>query len=345
MTLMSQKDKIHHDLAGEGILCSDDTSFIEYRRKWDENPKNLDHGEFPLHLDIEVTSSCNLKCPFCATTYSKFNNGYMKWETAKKILDEAGEKGLYACKFNFRGEPLLHKELGRFIKYAKDKGIIDVFFNTNAVFLTEEKARMLIDTGLDRLTISFEGFDKTVYERNRVGANFEEVVANIERLRSLRDKLGVSKPKIRVQTVLIPELKDLMDDYVAFWEDRVDQVSYNDMEPSVDTVSERTKQVKSSWICPFPYQRMTIMWDGTVTACKNDYFGKLAMGNVNSMSISNCWVNSLESLRNLHRNGRTDEVEACMECPLRMHEMVKIGAKEHKSELIKNVSLKDTKSD
>ena len=324
MTLMSQKDKIHHDLAGEGILCSDDTSFIEYRRKWDENPKNLEAGGFPLHLDIEVTSSCNLKCPFCATTYSKFNNGYMKWETAKKILDEAGEKGLYACKFNFRGEPLLHKELGRFIKYAKDKGIIDVFFNTNAVFLTEEKARMLIDTGLDRLTISFEGFDKTVYERNRVGANFEEVVANIERLRSLRDKLGVSKPKIRVQTVLIPELKDHMDDYVAFWEDRVDQVSYNDMEPSVDTVLQRIRQVKSTWICPFPYQRMTIMWDGTVTACKNDYNGKLALGNVNHDSLEKCWIHSLKTLREQHRKGLGHEIQACRECPLRMNELTKI---------------------
>ena len=64
MTLMSQKDQIHHDLAGEDILYSDDIRFIEYRRKWDENPKKLYHGEFPLHLDIEVTSNCNLKCPF-----------------------------------------------------------------------------------------------------------------------------------------------------------------------------------------------------------------------------------------------------------------------------------------
>ena len=327
MTKIVQKDQIHHDLAGEDILCSDDTSFIEYRRKWDENPKNLEAGGFPLHLDIEVTSSCNLKCPFCATTYSKFNNGYMKWETAKKILDEAGEKGLYACKFNFRGEPLLHKELGRFIKYAKDKGIIDVFFNTNAVFLTEEKAKMLIDTGLDRLTISFEGFDKTVYERNRVGANFEEVVANVERLRSLRDKLGVSKPKIRVQTVLIPELKDCMDNYVAFWEDRVDQVSYNDMEPSVDTVLQRIKQVKSTWICPFLYQRMTIMWDGTITACKNDYNGKLALGNVNHDALEKCWIHSLKTLREQHRKGFAHEIQACRECPLRLSELTESSVK------------------
>ena len=323
MTLISQKDQIHHDLAGEDILHSDDTRFIEYRRKWVENPKNLDHGEFPLHLDIEVTSSCNLKCPFCATTYSKFDNGYMKWETVKRILDEAGDQGLYACKFNFRGEPLLHKELGRYITYAKKKGIIDVFLNTNATLLTEEKAKMLIDTGLDRLTISFEGFDKTVYERSRVGANFEKVVANVERLRSLRDKLGVSKPKIRVQTVLIPELKNCMDNYVSFWEDRVDQVSCNDMEPSVDTVNKNIRHIKSSWICPLPYQRMTIMWDGSITVCKNDYYGKLSMGNVNKTTIHKCWTESNNHLRLLHKNGNSHKVDACIECPLRMSELIK----------------------
>jgi radical SAM protein with 4Fe4S-binding SPASM domain len=324
MTQTAQKDQIHHDLAGEDILAPDDVKFTEYRRKWDGNPKNLEHGNFPLHLDIEVTSACNLRCPFCATTYSKFKDGFMEWKTVKRILDEAGDKGLYACKFNFRGEPLLHKELGRFITYAKKKGIIDVFFNTNAALLTEEKARMLIDSGLDRLTISFEGFERSLYERNRVGAKFEEVVANVERLRGLRDTQGLSKPKIRVQTVLVPELKDRMDEFVKFWEDRVDQVSYNDMEPSVDTVKKKVRSVKSPWICPFPYQRMTIMWDGTITVCKNDYFGKLAFGNVNDLSIKDCWLEFVEELRKTHREGRSHEIEACVECPLRMSELAKV---------------------
>ena len=300
-----------------------DDKFRTYRRLWDENPQNLNSGSFPLHLDIEVTSACNLKCPFCATTYSKFGNGFMKWETVKKILDEAGEKGLYACKFNFRGEPLLHKELGRFISYAKKKGVIDVFFNTNAVLLTEDKAKMLIDSGLDRLTVSFEGFDKTVYEKNRIGAKFEEVVENVVRLREIRDRLGCRKPKIRVQAVLIPELKGRLDEFISFWKDKVDQVSYNDMEPSVDTVNNSIKSIKSSWICPFPYQRMTIMWDGMLTACKNDYYGKLAMGNIDSVSIKKCWTDSLDSLRKLHKKGMAHEIEACGECPLRMSELIK----------------------
>ena len=319
----ARTDKIHHDIAGEDILSSKEESFIRYRTKWDENPKNLEYGDFPLHLDIEVTSLCNLKCPFCATTYSKFTDGFMKWETVKKILDEAGEKGLCSCKFNFRGEPLLHKDIGRFIRYAKKKGIMDVFFNTNAVLLTKETAKMLINSGLDRLTVSFEGFEKEMYEKSRVGASFEKVVAHIESLMDMREKMGSHKPKVRIQAVLIPELSNRLDEYVSFWKDKVDQVSFNDMEPSVDTIKQRTKKIIFPWICPSLYQRMTIMWDGTITACKNDYNGKLSLGNVNFMSIQKCWISSLGPLRKIHCEDRAHEVEACGECPLRMSELIK----------------------
>lgn len=321
----TEKDHLHHDISGENILEKNNETFSRYRRLWDENPRNLQTGSFPLHLDIEVTSHCNLKCPFCATTYSQFEDGFMKWSTAKKIIDEAGKEGLFACKFNFRGEPLLHKEIGKFIKYAKEAGIIDVYFNTNAVLLNDEKALMLIDSGLDRLTISFEGFSKEIYEKSRVGAKFEQVVKNVKQLRKLREKVGSSTPKIRVQAVLIPEIKDKLGEFVSFWKDTADQVSYNDMEPAVNAVKKKIQFIQSDWICPFPYQRLTIMWDGTITACKNDYFGKLSMGNVNEISIKEIWNSSLTKLRQIHLNGNAHKVDACAECPLRMSELLKRG--------------------
>jgi len=323
MAKVAQKDQIHHDIAGEDILSVGDDKFRTYRRLWEENPQNLDPGHFPLHLDIEVTSACNLKCPFCATTYSGFKSGFIKWEMVKRILDEAGEKRLYACKFNFRGEPLLHKELGKFISYAKKKGIIDVFFNTNASLLTEEKSRMLVDSGLDRITISFEGFDKASYEKNRVGATFEEVVNNVENLRNIREKSGVSTPKIRVQTVLVPELERRIDEFIAFWECRVDQVSYNDMEPTIEVARKKSGHLETSWICPFLYQRMAVLWDGTLTACIKDYDGKLVMGNIDTMSIQKCWTVHLNGLRKQHVDGMSHEVDACMGCPLRMSELIR----------------------
>jgi radical SAM protein with 4Fe4S-binding SPASM domain len=322
MTNRVDKDDLHHDVAGEGVFNTADERVREYRRKWEENPRRLESGAFPIHLDIEVTSRCNLKCPFCATTYGsdKFVNGQMTWETARKILDEAGAEGAYSCKFNIRGEPLLNRETPRFVRYAKEKGLVDVFFNTNATLLTENVGRELIEAGLDRMTISFEGFEKAVYEKNRVGATFEKTVDNIVNFRRLRERMGKKYPKVRLQAVLVPELKGRLDEFIAFWKDKVDQVSYNEMLPNVPKSFE---PIRSTWICPFPYQRLAIFWDGSVTTCYNDFFGHSVMGNVHTTSLKECWQVELEKLRRLFIEGRAHEQKACWECPLRMSEVRK----------------------
>ncbi len=111
------------------------------------------------------------------------------------MLDEGAVNGLSACKFNIRGEPLLHPDLPKFVAYAKEKGVLDVFFNTNATLLTKEKSIALINAGLDRMTVSFEGCEPEMYERSRVGAKFQQVVDNVVRLRTLREKMGKANPK------------------------------------------------------------------------------------------------------------------------------------------------------
>ena len=49
------------------------------------------------------------------------------------------------------------------VEYAKRKGIMDVYFNTNATLLTRDVGRKLIKAGLDRFSISFEGTTAEVY--------------------------------------------------------------------------------------------------------------------------------------------------------------------------------------
>ena len=86
--------------------------------------------EFPLHLDIEVTSYCNLACPMCPRTHrvelGKWENRMMKFETFKKIIDEGAPKGLKAINLNNFGESFYNKNLVKMINYAKSKGVLDV---------------------------------------------------------------------------------------------------------------------------------------------------------------------------------------------------------------------------
>lgn len=316
-------DANFHTIAGTSVVERTDAKYREYRKKWSEWPENFSTGDFPLHLDIEATNVCNLRCPFCATTHNKYKGGFMKEEIWKKILDEAGENNLYSLKFTYRGEPMLHKDLVRMVAYAKDAGVMDVYFNTNATKLDEDAVRKLIDAGLDRISISFEGYEKDLYEKYRVGAHFEQVVANIERLKAIKDERGVKKPLVRIQTVRVPELLGKEKNYADFWSARSDEVGFLDMKDEEGNPDHRGQVY--SWACPQLWQRMTITWDGTILPCVHDIYEWMSFGNIQEMTIKEAWNSAREArYRDVHRMGKAHEIAACDRCPLRENEIHKL---------------------
>ncbi len=309
-----------HYLGGNETPYRVDEKFKEYRKKWRDWPKTFKIGEFPLFLDIEVTNFCNLNCPFCATTMAKnkYSKGFITNIHVKKIIDEGAEHGLYGVKFNIRGEPLLHPLIDSFICYAKKKGMIDVYFNTNAMLLSDSMCYKLIDAGLDRISISFEGYTKDFYEINRVGANFEKVIENIQNLKKIKKKLNVKHPRIRIQTIKLPEID--LERYKNFWEDVVDEVAYLDYKD----MGVKNKGKISSWKCHELWQRMAVLWNGDIYPCNHDDNLLMKLGNIEDTFITDVWNSSYVShIRNMHRSGKSHFIEACDGCYLRNSEILK----------------------
>lgn len=317
----------YHHAAGEDLFKGCDVRHVEYRKKWTEWPENFESGEFPLFIDIEVTSYCNLKCPFCATTFrgAKVGKGFMKEGIVKSIIDEGVDHGLYGVKFNIRGEPLLHPKICDFVAYAKNKQLIDIYFNTNAVLLTPELANGLIDAGLDRLSISAEGYTKEVYEKYRVGTKFEKVLRNIQTIQELKSRRGAANPKLRVQTVMLPELVPYYEKYKQFWSRIADEVAYLDYKE----MKERKADKMFSWACPQMWQRMAVLWDGTILPCNHDDDAKLVLGKVGENSIYEAWNSSkLKEIREIHKRGDAHTINACNGCYLRDSEIYKLQSKD-----------------
>ncbi|MGC8805573.1 MAG: radical SAM/SPASM domain-containing protein, partial [Candidatus Ratteibacteria bacterium] len=298
--------------------------FLEYRKKWHQNPETFTVSNFPLHLDIESTSLCNLHCPFCSfkTIHRTWKRGHMQWNLYKKIIDEGAENHLYSIKLSLRGEPLLHPDIFKMIEYAREKGILDIYFNTNAVLMDTEIAERIVGSGINRISISFEGFEKTLYEKNRVGACFEKVIKNIEELINKKSQKNSKTPRIRIQTVLIPEMETILEDYKKFWMGKgVDEIAYLDFEKD----PEKDEDLSYPWICPQLWQRMTIWYDGTLIPCVHDTYGIMKLGNVSEISISDVWNSVIENAyRQIHRAGFGETLYACRICPLRAGQVRKI---------------------
>ncbi len=315
------------------LKCEEDLPgrYWEYRRKWEENPKKNIVEDFPLNLDLEVSSYCNLRCPMCYRTLVDFEGkenkrlGFMSWELFSKCIDEGAEYGLYAVKLNYLGEPLMHKDIPKMIAYAKKKGVVDVQFNTNGVLLEGELAERIIDSGVDRVIISFDSIKKEKYEAIRIGARFEDVVKNVEDFIALRRKKGLKRPCIRVSMVKMRDNLDEVDEFYNFWMERgvdlvtyVNYVNYMGKDPDAEKryISKPTK-MRDDFICAQLWQRLFVWWDGRITPCCGDYEAGCLLGDANKDSLHEIWVGPrLQSLRDLHWNGRYKEMSICRQCTL-----------------------------
>ncbi len=313
-----------HSLGGTSAPERQSEEYMEYRRCWTEYPSNFVLRDFPIHLDIEITSRCNLSCPFCdrQPLLAKKELGDIELGLYKKIVDEARDNKLWGLKLSYRGEPLLHKDVVEMVAYAKKNRILDVYFNTNGMLLNERICKRLIDAGLDRISISIEGTEASAYEKMRIGGKFDAVIRNIDMLMELKKKMNVSHPKVRVQSVNYAGFD--MDEYRRFWLRHSDEVAMLDF----TDMTNRKKGLSHGWACPQLWQRMTIHWDGPILPCNNDYDCLLVVGNVKDRTVRECWHDKgLAAIRSLHREGRSCEVKACDGCPWRAAQIQKSEVK------------------
>jgi len=214
--------------------------YREYRRKWKENPRDRVVGHFPIHLDIEATNACNLRCTMCPRTDMVRSGVFWKlqsfdFDAYKRLIDEGVQHGLCSVKFNILGEPMLNPRLVEMIEYAKQAGVIDTMFNTNATRLDEDMSRRLIGSGLDKLLFSFDSPYRDTYNRIRAGADYDKVLANIRRFVGIRDETGSVTPFTRVLMVVTDENKDEQEAFRELFEPIVDAVAYGDdcVDPAV----------------------------------------------------------------------------------------------------------------
>lgn len=168
----------------------------------------------PRHLQLEVTSACNLACEMCLVSYRDpvgRAEGAMSLETFHRLLD--GLPGLGILTLQGLGEPLLQPHLMEMVAHAKARGI-RVGFNTNGMLLTRPRAERAVELALDWLHVSIDGATAATYEGIRRGARLERVARNLAGLQEAKRAAGAELPWVRVVFVAmrrnLRELPDLV---------------------------------------------------------------------------------------------------------------------------------------
>jgi MoaA/NifB/PqqE/SkfB family radical SAM enzyme len=303
--------------------------FKDYRAEWDKVNQLELVTKFPLFLQLDMNQDCNFECPHCIvgdmSIANKYYNGDpLTWNQYKSIVDEAKEHNCPSISLQGNNEPLLIKDLEKYIKYAHDNGFIDIMINTNASPLTEKRAKSILDSGLTRIRFSLDAADKETFEKIRLGGRYDQVVRNIERFLELKEKGGYKLPVTGVSFCLQKDNEHQVDDFIKQWEDRVDMVTIQKFMPPAPEhgfdrfypsgQEDNSQILTKGFKCPQPFQRVAIR-NSEITPCCAAISGGLKIGEIGEDKIFDAWNSTgMQELRKLHMEGRWYDNDVCKTC-------------------------------
>ena len=281
-------------------------------------------------MNIEFCSACNLRCKWCSLDHTKPQQ-FMEVETLERIIDDLlGPEGFELTRIELHngGETLLHPKLGEMLAVlGRHKARLpEINLLTNAVALSETKAKTLIESGaLDVLRVSIDGGTAEAFEQLRAPASWKKVRQNVDRFLTLNRE---SSRPIRTGVVsVIPPEKPLSTDWMEddFRElfSRMDDVSLRyphnwdgSQELGIDDRDYRFhEQINPGKVCYFLIKNLVVLPDGRVTVCCADLNARGIIGNVHESSLRQIFFspNRLEMLR-LFTAGRKNEIDLCRSC-------------------------------
>ena len=268
---------------------------------------------FPKQVRIENTNLCNARCTICPREKLTRRKGVMGLDLFRKIIAECAAGGVEEVHLEGFGEPFLDKEIFEKIRCAKERGIPRTFLVTNASLLTEERAKALIASGLDRMKVSFYGVNKQEYERIHRNLKYEEVRDNVRRLARLRKESGSRTPRIETKYI------GVWTRYPKFflqWVGHTGVVFHRLHNYGTGRQFVRVKARSRARKCPMvAHPIMQILWTGEVVPCCYDFNGEMILGHAAENSLKEIWLgDAYLRFRETHKLQEFAKLPYCLRC-------------------------------
>ena len=288
----------------------------------------------PYAISIEPVNKCNLHCLECPSGRGelKRSQGLMPLDLYMNIIDKVSKKSFYLNLY-FQGEPMMHPDFIEMIAYAKSKRMF-VFTSTNGHFLTEKSAKQMIDSKLDKLIISFDGYNQDSYEKYRVGGKFEKVTQGIKNIAQAKKETKSKSPLLIAQVLVLKTTENHLDEIkslaLSIGADKVEYKKaqfYNpNKEGTLLPLNPRYLRYQftemNGWVlktnkkkrCARLWKTTVISWQGDVLPCCYDKDANYCYGNIKHQELKDIIDNPKAKIFRKNVSKSRSNYDICSNC-------------------------------
>lgn len=236
----------------------------------------------------------------------KRKQGIMSLNTFSSILDDCIQFGIPIRLIRW-GEPFLHPHIIEWSRKIKEAGL-PLHITNNGLIISGEQMQELVDMKLDSIIFSMQGATKDGYEKMRNNDQYDKLHDNIMTMVKIRGDKEL--PYIQVSSTMTDETEKEISKFKKYWEKIVDKVVVGKT-----TFGNLGKEVKWYLPCNEVWQKLSVDWDGKVTACCADYDNLLTIGDIKDSSLIELWNGkNLKAIRTLLENKKHKELSLCSKC-------------------------------
>jgi len=164
---------------------------------------------FP-YIRLSITDVCNFKCGYCLPNGYQVdksdNRKFLHLDEIKRLSKVFSKLGVQKIRLT-GGEPTVRKDFFDIIKILKNEaGIKKVVITTNGYHL-DEKAKMLVDSGLNGINISIDSLNRNTFKTITGHDRLPEILRGIQNLQDL------NFDNIKVNAVLLNNINASKKDF------------------------------------------------------------------------------------------------------------------------------------
>jgi radical SAM protein with 4Fe4S-binding SPASM domain len=306
----------------------------------------------PYVFNIETTNYCNMRCVMCPrTTLMTRKNVWIDADAYEKVLDqitphdpEALEAfwGFIGDKYNITpetktedgfyfnvvarcltlhgyGEPLVDKFIVDRVRQCTERKI-PTYFSCVPANINLDKIKTLMENGLSVIKFSVDALDdENAKEIRGAKNNFEDAFKKFVEVVEMRDAHGFDT-KIVVTLIALGtanedlelqrEFMELFNQYEVFnYVKSQDNRWYFEDDEDLENQSHYVREY-----CEFPWTSMTVMANGEVVPCTQDFDAEMSFGNVADHSLEEIWNgDKYREFRRWHLSGDFPKGNKCNE--------------------------------
>ncbi len=301
--------------------------------------RKMNPWSWPIHMQVELTNYCNLKCEVCPTGSGILGRKPASMEPVlfERLINEVGPYLLTVALFAW-GEPLLHPRLAEILRIVHNRGI-NVILSTNGQNLDDpEVQQALIDYPPTYLIVAVDGITDTTNSLFRVGAKLEPALKGVKEIARMKKVRSQQYPILHHRFIVmkhneheLPQLRqfasenqfDLLTIRTLSVIDAPDDKNYNKYVP--DNKAFRAYQYngdeilrRKDFICEYFFTYPTVLADGSVIACDQDYKGQLSYGTIaDGASFADIWWGKKAADMRRTISSNLDKYSTCRNCPYR----------------------------